>query len=79
MQGHSGSITALAQTSLGNTQLLFSIAEDQQLCIWECFTDAAPEAGSSVYSQWKLRQQLTVSSGLQHCLAVSNLPDQPDW
>ena len=79
VQAHTGSITALAQASLGSTQLLFSIAEDQQLCIWECSTAVEQGHSSQLYCQWKLRQQLTVSSGLQHCLAVSHLPDQPDW
>lgn len=74
-----GSITALAQTMIGTTQLLFSIAEDQQVCVYECSLDSAQQADSSVYKHWKLRQQLTLRSGLQHCLALAHLPDQPEW
>ena len=78
LQGHTGAVIALATFQVGDVLLLISSAEDQQVLVWEC--QLAPQhKGSSPYSSWGLRQKVEAGKGLQHCLAVTTLPHQPDW
>lgn len=77
-KGHTGAVIALAHILVGDTLLVFSSAEDQQVLVWECKLDSGG-APSAAFSEWVLRQKLEVGNGLQHCLAVSSLPDQPEW
>ena len=77
-QGHSGAIIALAHILVEDTLLLFSSAEDTQVLVWECSL-ASQHSTDSAYSQWTLRQKLDIGNGLQHCLAVAEIPGQHGW
>ena len=72
---------ALAHIVVGDTLLLFSSAEDQQVLVWECKLGAPAEGlGPGLwFGHWSLRQKVEAGGGLQHCLAVSDLPGQPGW
>lgn len=78
VQGHSGAIIALAHILVEDTLLLFSSAEDTQVLVWECSL-ASQQGTDNAYSQWTLRQKLDVGNGLQHCLAVAEIPGQHGW
>ena len=78
MQGHTGAIIALSHVLVGDTLLLISSAEDQQVLVWECKLGSHQD-DSKPYSQWNLQQKIEMGNGLQHCLAVTQLPDQPGW
>lgn len=78
VQGHSGAVIALAHILVGDRLLLFSSAEDAQVLVWE-YNLASQQGADSAYSQWTLQQKLDAGAGLQHCLAVSHIPGQPDW
>lgn len=78
VQGHSGAIIALAHILVADTLLLFSSAEDTQVLVWECSL-ASQQVTDSAYSQWTLRQKLDIGNGMQHCLAVAEIPGQHGW
>lgn len=78
VQGHSGAIIALAHILVGDSLLLFSSAEDTQVLVWEC-SQASHQGTDSRYSQWTLRQKVDGGNGLQHCLAVAEVPGQHGW
>lgn len=78
VQGHSGAIIALAHILVGDMLLLFSSAEDTQVLVWEGSL-ASHQGTDSPYSQWTLRQKLDGGNGLQHCLAVAEVPRQHGW
>lgn len=78
VQGHSGAIIALAHILVGDSLLLFSSAEDTQVLVWECSL-ASHQGTDSAYCRWTLRQKLDVGTGLQHCLAVAEVPGQHGW
>ena len=79
VQGRSGAVVALAHVLVGDTLLLFSSAEDTQVLVWECSLGPQHEGTDSAYSQWSLRQKLDTGNGLQHCLAVTEIPGQQGW
>lgn len=78
LQGHTGVIIALSHVLVGDALLLISSAEDQQVLVWQCKL-GSHQGGSNPYSHWNLQQKLDMGNGLQHCLAVTQLPDQPGW
>ena len=80
-QGHSGPVTSLAVQLLADDRIsLASIAADDTVRIWEAAA-ISPDDEDSFLSQesWRLVQSIETGAVLQHSLAFTQLPGQPDW
>ncbi|BDA40643.1 Elongator complex protein 2 [Coccomyxa sp. Obi] len=81
LTGHSGPVTSLAVQHLSeNSLLLASSAADEAVRIWKCSPSNTLDVGRSLSQEsWSLVQCIESGVVLQHSLAFTQLPGQPEW
>ncbi len=79
-QGHSGPVTSLAVQHLPDDRLLLaSTAADDTVRIWESAAMNKGDAeGLLTQDSWSLVQSIETGAVLQHSLAITQLPSEPD-
>ncbi|KAK9820488.1 hypothetical protein WJX72_010831 [[Myrmecia] bisecta] len=79
LEGHTGPVTAIAAQVLSPSQfLLVSTAGDQDVHVWECsLNGSGPEALGQ--GSWRTVQTIPTGFQMQHCVAITHLPADPDW
>jgi hypothetical protein len=88
LQAHQSAVTSLALHQVdAATLLLASTSADPQLQLWHCnHTRSSSSANQQHHLQacfgpqaWQLQRPVHVGSQIQHCVALAELPEDPEW
>jgi hypothetical protein len=92
LQAHQSAVTSLALHQINaDTLLLASTSADPQLQLWHCnHTSSSSNASQQEQQQqqlqacfgpqaWQLQPPVHVGSQIQHCVALTELPEDPGW